>query len=90
MSKDEIRGSIIYFDHYGNAVVNIHKDLFQQIGKERDFALFFKRFDPIYRLSHTYLDAEIGEPICRFNSHGLLEIAVTLGRAQEMLGVEKR
>lgn len=89
VSKNEIRGSIVYFDHYGNAVVNIHRDLFEQIRGDREFALFFKRFDPIYKMSKHYMDAEIGEPICKFNSRGYLEIAVTLGRAEKLLGLKK-
>jgi hypothetical protein len=89
VTKGDIRGSVIYFDHYGNAIVNIHKDLFDKVCAGRNFAVYFKRFDPISKLSEHYLDAEIGEPICTFNSQGLLEISVTLGRAEKLLGLKK-
>ena len=89
VGKHEIRGSIIYFDHYGNAVVNIDRSLFDKVRSNREFALYFKRFDPIYRVSEHYMDAEIGEPICKFNSQGLLEVAVTLGKAKDLLGLKK-
>ncbi len=83
-----IRGSIIYIDHYENAITNIHQLLFEQVGAGLPFELYFKRHDPIRRLSHHYHEVEVGEPLCLFNSAGLLEIAVNMGKAGSLLGLK--
>jgi len=83
-----IRGSIIHIDNFENAIVNISRELFEQVGQERPFALFFKRHDPIRRLSTYYHDVPVGETLCRFNSSGLIEIAVNMGNAGTLLGLQ--
>jgi len=85
---DQIRGTVIYVDNYENAVINISEELFRQIGRERGFQLFFKRHDPIVRLSRHYHDVPVGEPLCRFGDSGLLEIAVNQGKASTLLGLQ--
>jgi S-adenosylmethionine hydrolase len=87
ISTSQIRGSVIYIDHYENAVVNVPKDLFEKVRNERRFALFFKRHDPITRLSRHYSDVSVGETLCLFNSAGFLEIAINMGKASSMLGL---
>lgn len=88
ISPSGIRGSIIHVDHYENVVINISKQLFEEVGKNRPFALFFKRHDPITRLSRNYYDVPVGEPLCLFNSSGFLEIAINLGKASSLLGLK--
>jgi S-adenosylmethionine hydrolase len=83
-----IRGAVIHIDKYDNVVVNIHRELFEKIGQGRDFALYFKRHDPILRLSRHYHDAPVGGIICLFNSANLLEIAVNQGKASTLLGLK--
>jgi S-adenosylmethionine hydrolase len=83
----QIRGSVIYVDHYENVVVNITKDLFGKVRNGRQFALYFKRNDPITKLSRVYHDVPVGETLCLFNSASHLEIAINLGKASSMLGL---
>lgn len=83
----EIRATVQYIDHYDNVVLNVHQTLFEQVGQERPFALYFKRMEPITRLSESYYDVQVGEPLCLFNSAGFLEIAVNMGRAATLLGM---
>lgn len=87
ISTSQIRGSVIYIDHYENAVVNIPRELFEKVRNDRRFALFFKRHDPITRLSRHYNDMPVGETLCLFNSAGFLEIAINMGKASSMLGL---
>lgn len=82
-----IRGSVIHIDRFQNAILNIDRELFDRIGAGRSFQLFFKRHDPIIRLSTHYHDVPIGEVLCLFNSAGYLEIAINMGRAAELLGL---
>lgn len=88
VKQDQIRGSVVYIDRYENVVVNIDKAIFDQIRRQRPFALYFKRHDPITALSGHYSDRPIGEPLCFFNSAGLLEIAINTGRAATLLGLK--
>ena len=84
-----IRGTVIHVDNFDNAVVNITRDDFERVGQGRNFSLFFKRNDPITRLSNSYCDEEAGTPLCLFNKAGLLEIAVNMGRAASLLGLKE-
>lgn len=88
ISTSQIRGSVIYVDHYENVVVNIPKELFEKVRNGRKFALFFKRHDPITKLCHRYQDVPVGETLCLFNSAGHLEIAINLGKAGSLLGLK--
>jgi S-adenosyl-L-methionine hydrolase (adenosine-forming) len=82
-----IRGSIVYIDRYDNATVNINRSVFESVGRGRPFQLFFKRHDPIERLVGSYQEVGEGEVFCRFNSEGLLEIAINMGKAAGLLGL---
>ncbi len=87
INKAQIRGTVIHIDHYENVIVNITKDLFEQVGNKRKFSIFFKRFDPIQKVYKNYADVPIGQRLCFFNSAGYLEIAINMGKASSMLGL---
>lgn len=86
--KDHIRGSIIHIDKYKNVILNIDKALFERIGKNRSFELYFKRHDPITDMHSNYADVAVGEVLCFFNSAGLLELAVNCDKAATLYGLE--
>ncbi|MBL7775475.1 MAG: SAM-dependent chlorinase/fluorinase [Saprospiraceae bacterium] len=88
ITATRIRGTVIHIDTFENVIVNIRRDTFETAAKGRPFSLFFKRNDPINRLSGNYSDVLVGEPLCLFNSAGYLEIAVNLGRAASLLGLK--
>lgn len=88
ISPSQIRGSVIYIDHYENVVVNVAQDLFEKVRNGRKFAVFFKRHDSITHLSRHYTDVAVGETLCRFNSAGFLEIAISMGKAGSLLGLK--
>lgn len=87
ITPSRIRGAVIHIDNYENVVVNITRQLFEQVGLNRPFSLIFKRHDPITRLSNNYYDVPIGEPLCLFNSAGYIEIAINTGKASTLLGL---
>jgi len=89
INNDSIRGSIIFVDNYENAVVNITKTIFDNVVGDRPFSLYFKRNNPILKLSKHYHEVPVGEPLCLFNSAGLLEIAINMGKASGLLGLKK-
>jgi len=88
ITPTRIRGTVIHVDNFDNALVNIDRNTFENGAQGRPFSLFFKRNDPICRLSQRYCDVPVGEPLCLFNSAGLLEIAVNMGRAATLLGLK--
>lgn len=83
-----IRGTVIHVDNFDNVLVNIRRDVFENALNGRRFSLFFKRNDPIVKLSDNYCDVPVGEPLCLFNAAGFLEIAVNMGRAATLLGLK--
>ncbi len=85
---DTIRGVVIHIDGFGNAVTNISRQLFESIGQGRGFTLQFKRHEPLNTLSQRYSDVPVGEALCLFNHAGYLEIAVYMGKAAALLGLD--
>lgn len=83
-----IRGAVIHIDRFQNAILNINRELFDRIGAGRSFQLFFKRHDPIVKLSRHYHEVPIGEVLCLFNSANYLEIAINMGKAAELLSLK--
>ncbi|TNE65027.1 MAG: hypothetical protein EP344_03270 [Bacteroidetes bacterium] len=88
ITQNRIRGTIVHIDNFENVIVNIRQETFEKVRQDRPFALFFKRNDPISQLCLNYSDVAVGETLCLFNSAGLLEIAVNMGRAATLLGLK--
>lgn len=84
---DLIRGSVIHIDSFQNAVTNVTKSLFKEIGKNRPFELFFSRNESITTVSRYYNDVPEGEKLCLFGISGYLEIAINKGNASGLLGL---
>ena len=78
---------MIHVDNYENVILNITRELWERYSYYRNFALFFKRHEPISQLSESYNDVTIGETLCLFNAADHLVIAINLGKASSMLGL---
>ncbi|WP_162127527.1 SAM hydrolase/SAM-dependent halogenase family protein [Flavobacterium phycosphaerae] len=102
---NQIKGYVIYSDHLGNAVTNISKKLFLEMGKGRPYEIKFKN-QTIKTILPKYSDIGIsekyplkyyeGEKLAIFNEAGFLEIAIfrsnpeTVGSASSLLGLSYR
>lgn len=100
----QIRGDVIYVDNYGNAISNISRKFFNQIGKGRDFTISARgfKFSKIYNNYSDAIDFDIpkstrveeGKKIALFNTSDYLEIAIyksnpqTVGSASTLLGLK--
>lgn len=86
-----IKGNIVHFDNYGNAITNIDSELFSTIGKDAPFIIMFRNEEgyKIDAISNSYNDVPSGEKVAVFNSNGLLEIAINRGANQGAGGAEK-
>ncbi len=89
VAPDEILGTIIHIDTYGNVMVNVDRELFERVGKGRPFEIYFKHVNPIKTLSVGYGDVSIGEALAIFNGAGFLEIAVNMDSANKLLNLDK-
>lgn len=87
LTPSRIRATVIHIDNFDNAILNLTRDTFERTANGRPFTLFFKRFE-LSKLSENYCDVPIGEALCRFNDAGLLEIAMHMGRAATLLGLQ--
>ena len=104
--NNQIIGSVIYIDNYGNVVTNITEKIFDKIAKSRPFTIYARnvKFDIIY---NTYSDAidysiskdkreEDGKKIALFNNLGYLELSIyksnpsTVGSASTLFGLGYR
>ncbi|MEL4308924.1 SAM hydrolase/SAM-dependent halogenase family protein [Joostella sp. CR20] len=103
--ENQIIGTVIYVDNYGNVITNISKQIFERYKRGRDFELWARnhKFSKIYSKYSDCInfDAESvtnkdGEKLAIFNSAGLIEIALyrsnldTVGGASTLLGLTYR
>ncbi|WP_339886667.1 SAM-dependent chlorinase/fluorinase [uncultured Flavobacterium sp.] len=102
---EEIKGNVIYIDHFGNCVTNITKKVFEETAKNRNFEIKFKN-KTVEVIHKKYSDFKItatkklkdfeGEYLALFNEAGYLEIAIyngnpdTVGSATSLLGLKFR
>ncbi|WP_430468382.1 SAM hydrolase/SAM-dependent halogenase family protein [Winogradskyella ouciana] len=102
--KNQIIGSVIYIDNYGNVITNITQKFFEEVQKTRDFEISARnhKFKKIYSKYSDIVNFEIeeskrndeGKGLVVFNSSGYLEIAVyksnctTVGSASTLMGLK--
>ena len=105
VQENQIKGYVIYTDHLGNAVTNISKKMFLEMGKAREYEIQFKN-KTIKTILPKYSDIGIsekyplkyyeGQKLAIFNEAGFLEIAIfrsnpdTVGSASSLLGLSYR
>ncbi len=82
-----MRANIVYIDRFGNLIINITKERFEQNRKGRSFIINYKRNEELREISETYGDVPEGERLCLFNASGYLEIAINKGNANQLLGL---
>jgi len=83
-----IKGQIVFFDGYENAITNIHQSVFEQMMSQfKSFDIFVRRKTGINFISNDYHDQRQGDLIAVFNSSGYLEIAIKQGKAGSLLGL---
>ena len=103
---NQIIGSVIYIDNYGNVVTNITKKMFNDVSKTRSFTINARnvKFSKIHQ---NYSDAidfnlekknreEDGKKIALYNSLGYIKLSVyksnpqTVGSASTLFGLNYR
>ncbi|MBA3647800.1 MAG: SAM-dependent chlorinase/fluorinase [Chitinophagales bacterium] len=87
INNNFIRCSIIYFDRFENAILNLTREEFEKAAHNRKFVVHFKRFDDIDAVSENYYSVPESEKLILFNSAGYLEIAINKGNAKGLLNL---
>jgi S-adenosyl-L-methionine hydrolase (adenosine-forming) len=90
VNPSNIRGTVIYIDSFENVILNITKELFESVRKNRTFSLFLHgREEHIFKNVYTnYDEAQEGEPAILFNEKGNMEIALNRANAAGLLGLK--
>ena len=104
--NNQIIGSVIYIDNYGNVVTNITQNIFDKISKSRPFTIYARnvKFDKIFNNYSDAIDYSIpkdkreedGKKIALFNNLGYLELSIyksnpsTVGSASTLFGLGYR
>lgn len=103
---NQIIGSVIYIDNYGNVVTNITQKIFNKISKSRPFTIYARnvKFNTIFNSYSDAIDYSIpkdkreedGKKIALFNNLGYLELSIyksnpsTVGSASTLFGLNYR
>ena len=104
--KNQIVGSVLYTDNYGNVIINITKKIFQEVGKGRSFVISARKytFEKVYTNYNAIVNYNTpqenrydeGKRLALFNSGDYLEISLyksnmeTVGGASSLLGLKYR
>ena len=88
---DELIGTVVSVDRFGNCISNIDSDCLKKFaGKSADKDLEIKiGKNTITGLSQRYADGKPGSPLAIFGSFGYLEIALNVGNAARRLKIKK-
>ncbi|MDC1080636.1 SAM-dependent chlorinase/fluorinase [Flavobacteriaceae bacterium] len=104
--EDQILGSVIYIDNFGNVVTNINRKVFLEYHRGRAYTIFTKSVK-LHTIYNSYTEAinfsipkenreEDGKKIALFNAAGKLELSIyksnpqTVGSAYSLFGLEFR
>ncbi len=88
IDRDNIIGSIIFIDSYGNAISNITREVFYRVFTGKEFRILIqsnKNFTE--QISETYGDVPAGELLARFNALDLLEVSINGDNVSELLSL---
>lgn len=86
VTENTLTGDIARFDHFGNAITNIHREQFDPFVRERPYRIIVHEFS-FSSLGRSYFE---GEMTCLTGSAGYIEFGVFRGDFRTKTGVRKR
>jgi len=89
LGDEELRGTVIHVDHFGNLVTNIRRAQFAQLIPGNDAVVVEVSNNVIRHIGNTFADAAAGELVAYFGSSDLLEIGMHGGSAAARLNVAR-
>jgi S-adenosylmethionine hydrolase len=85
----ELRGVVLFVDHFGNAYTNVNKQEFDSFVGSSKYLVQIGKHSTIKQISKNFADVAAGEPLAYFSDHGYLVIAIKQGNAQNLLNLRK-
>lgn len=93
VEQSSIKGKVIFIDGFENLYVNISKQLFDSVCRNREFSIVLRNSE--YQVREIYTSyskrnnpEEEGDLVALFGTTGFLEIALNMQKAASMLGVK--
>jgi len=86
-SNGSVRGTIVYIDHFGNAITNVTQKMFSDFIGEKRFTVL-ANVGQTKAISQKYNDVEEGDMVCLFNAAGYLEVGINKGKAELLMGLK--
>lgn len=87
-TEQELRGRILSFDRFGNAITNLSKNFVQRHHHANELVARIGSLE-LRALSRYFAEAAPGAPLLYFGSGNMLEVAVNQGSAEEKLGLRR-
>jgi len=88
-NQNAMKAFFVYFDRYGNSVLNLKRDEFYSFVGKSTFNIMLNETDRVSEISDSYYNKGSGELVAVFNSAGFLEVAVVSGNAKSLFGLDK-
>jgi S-adenosyl-L-methionine hydrolase (adenosine-forming) len=87
--KNNIRGSVVHIDHYGNAITNISERLFKDVAKGRSYSINLgsREHYSIHSIKRKYNEVAPGDALALFISTGFLTVSLNNGSAASLMGL---
>ena len=91
VKNNVIEGIVMHIDVYDNLITNISRELFEEVGKGRDFVIRVKGdLYTVDEISECYDDVDRLDPVALFGTHGYLEIALNHAKMSSLWGIDLR
>jgi len=87
IGNNNITGTVMFIDNFGNAVTNIHISEFNKF-EYIELKIHYRRKEQISRLVKYYSQVHEGDDLARFNDAGYLEICMRGDNAALRMGIK--
>ncbi len=87
--ENELRGTVLFVDHFGNAYTNITESEFLDFVENRRYQIHLSRHSSVSKISNNFADVKEGDPLCYFSDHGYLVVAIKKSSAKQLLNLRK-
>ena len=85
----ELRGTVLFVDHFGNAYTNVSRAEYDNFSKGGNCDIILSRHTTISKISENFADVQVGDTLCYFSDHGYLVVAIKQSSAMRLLNLRK-
>ena len=85
----ELRGTVLFVDHFGNAYTNISKEEFTDFTRDSAYIINLGKHTHVKEISNDFSDVKEGDELCYFSDHGYLVVSIKKSSAERLLNFRK-